>query len=103
MFSFCFLFCSWEPSVEDDAPVIRDADISLEFYVPEGKGIKTYKISMRVTRLDQQEVGLQVEDYDDKTVNAMRSILLYAVIGMQPQESGARLGQTPVARKAALN
>lgn len=66
---------------EDDAPVIKDADINLELYVPEGEGVKSYKIPMRVARFNKQLVGLQVDDYDDKTVDAMRSVMLFAVKG----------------------
>lgn len=65
-------------SDEKNAPITKDAEVSLEVFVPKGNSIKSYKIPVRVARFDQQEVGLQVDSHDDKAADAMRSILLYA-------------------------
>lgn len=66
---------------KDDTPVSPSTDIQLEVHVPERQGIQSYKLPVRVARLDKQEVGLQIDDYDDQTVHAIRSIMYYAVKG----------------------
>lgn len=63
---------------EHNVPINYGGEVNLEVYVPEDGHIRSYKIPMRVSRLDRRVVGMQVDSTNEQASETLRAIVEHA-------------------------
>lgn len=66
---------------KEDCAVRSNSPVTLGFHVPMGDGYQYHRLPVLVSRNGQGGVGLKFKDYDQVTVQALRSVALHAVRG----------------------
>lgn len=65
---------------EDRIPK-SDTPVLLGFHIPMGTGYQYHRLPVTVSRSAEGAVGLKFRDYDQTTVQALRSVALHAIKG----------------------